>query len=413
MKPMTHLVIAPQRRDAAQQKGRARRLSALAAALLMLALAAAAQGTTDRTDNGFLVREIKGSIPVSAPARLRIVSEAGNVTVHGAGAGALTYDIQMRLRASAPASRAALDAWPISVRRQRDLIVVAVGGGPRRARGGVRIDVAVPTLVRAVRVHAAVGNIVASGLSGEFRAETAAGNISADAIQGPVQVETAAGNVDLGHLASSVEAATAGGNIKLAEGGGSVSLESQGGNLQIGHAQGEVRAVTAGGSIHVESADGAVTAESAGGNIVLGRIGGAVRSETAGGNIRVARAASVQCQSGGGSLELKQVAGPVHATTEAGAILAQIVASSASFGPSLLQSGVGEITVYLPADLPVTLNVRIADAFGHRLISDFPRLRTASQPRDGELQVEEPLNGGGPLLRLISTSSNVTVDKLP
>lgn len=385
-------------------------LSAFAVALACGCAPAFARQTTHGAQAGYQIRDIRGSVPVPTPARLRIVAEVGNINLTASSGDTLTYRVELRLRGGAGA-RAALDNWPVSVRRSGDLILVSAAGVPEGRRGSARIDVAVPSAVRQTRVHTAVGNVSASGLAGSLVAQSAAGNIDADAIAGAAQIETAAGNVTLGRIGGPVHASTAGGNIRLASAGGDATLESQGGDLTVLHAAGALHLVTAGGSIRVGSAAGDVVAETEGGNINLGAIAGRVRSQTSGGNIEVASSAAAECQTGGGSLRLRQVAGPVEASTAAGAIFARITATSATFGDSLLRSGVGDITVFLPPGLPVTVSADLSDALGHHLSSDFAALEQAAHWQGGSLVVRAPLSGGGPVLRLISSSSNISVRK--
>lgn len=373
---------------------------------------APAQQTSYRQGGGAETREIRGEVPVPAPVRLRVVTEVGNVTLTRAANAALSYDITLRLRGSEPATRTALDAWPVSVRRTGSLIEVAVGA-PSGPGGEARLAIAVPDDVARITVHSAVGNIAARGVHGALVAESAAGNVNADELAGSLRVETAVGNVVLGRIAGFVRASTAGGNITLVSAGAGATLESQGGNLSVQSAAGPLRLITAAGSIQVGKAEGDVVAETAGGNIDLGDVAGRVRSQTSGGNIAIARASGVQCQSGSGSLRLREVAGPVRAATAAGSIFARITASRSTFGDSVLRTGIGDITVLLPPRLPVTVDVDLTGAFGHRFSSDFAALEQAAHAQGGTLVVSAPLNGGGPLLRLVSTSSNISIRKEP
>lgn len=370
------------------------------AALLATPHAAAQSG-------GEVFRTIHGEIPTPGPVTLRVATEVGNVQVSGGPAGTLTYTIHLRARRGSGA-QARLDAWPVSVRREGKEILIATGRGADSGHTHLTIAITAPPEVQSVEVHSAVGSISAERFPASLRAVTAAGNIGVVGVRGAVRVETAGGNIGLGDLGGSVSAATAGGDIILISAAGVVHLQSQGGSITIGHAGGKAQVATAGGGITIHSARGAVVAETAGGNIDLGNIAGPVRAQSGGGNIRIAAARGVQCQTGGGNIRLGNVDGPVQAITEAGSIQATITANAGQFGTSLLQSPNGEITVYLPAHLPVTVEALGANADGRRLISDFPQISAAA----GQASLGVRLNGGGPVLRIETSMGGIRILKI-
>ncbi|MGH9534637.1 MAG: DUF4097 family beta strand repeat-containing protein [Terriglobales bacterium] len=355
-----------------------------------------------------ITRTVAGSIPVRGPMQLHIAAELGNVRVSGARGNELTYTILLRTRAAADAS-AGLDAWPVSVRQEGDTILIATGRGPAEGHTQVQILVTAPPQVRAIQLHSAVGNLSASHLAGSLRAVTAAGNIAVDEVSGPVRVETAGGNISLGHLGGSIHASTAGGDITLAAAAGSVDLQSQGGNISVGEAAGPLRIATAGGAIVVGRAGGDVVAETAGGNIRLGPVAGTVRAESGGGNIRVAAARGLRCQTGAGDLDLGDVRGPVRAVTGAGSIHAVITAAAGEFAASLLQSSSGDIVVYLPRRLPVTVDA--ATTGGQQLSSDIPQIASAAARNQGA-SAQVSLNGGGPVLRIETSNGGIRIQQI-
>jgi hypothetical protein len=77
-------------------------------------------------------------------------------------------------------------------------------------------------------------------------------------------------------------------------------------------------------------------------------------------------------------------------------------------GESFLTTGAGDITVYVPSNVGMTIRAQ-ADAQGHarRIISDFPGIVVRSQ---GSLvEAEGAINGGGPLLRLSGTAGTIYI----
>ena len=74
----------------------------------------------------------------------------------------------------------------------------------------------------------------------------------------------------------------------------------------------------------------------------------------------------------------------------------------------------GDVVVYLPSELPVTIKASIEMANGHTIRSDFSGLTVTSDsgswgPR--EIHAEGKLNGGGPVLRVQTTNGNIEFRK--
>jgi TonB family protein len=128
----------------------------------------------------------------------------------------------------------------------------------------------------------------------------------------------------------------------------------------------------------------------------------------------VARVAgSTQLETGGGSILLTQVQGPLHASTGAGTITAWFASDGKVgklTGASQLESGQGDIVVYLPRGLPVTIEATIEMAGDHRIEAEpsWPLKITYSNSGAGRvLRGECTLNGGGEVLRLKTASGNI------
>ena len=165
----------------------------------------------------------------------------------------------------------------------------------------------------------------------------------------------------------------------------------------------------------LRGATGGIEARTAGGQIQVGETGGSVVAETAGGSIRLQGARGrVEVKTAGGGINLLQVRSGVRASTAAGCILAQIDAGQKAFAASDLETMAGDILVYLPPNLPVTVDAAIDMAAGHRIMSDFP----LNIQRDGQtfapktLRGEGALNGGGEVLRVRTVAGNIEIRKL-
>ena len=118
----------------------------------------------------------------------------------------------------------------------------------------------------------------------------------------------------------------------------------------------------------------------------------------------------VRATTSGGGIRLTGLTHGVMAKTAAGPIYAEFVASKSSFSESNLETSVGDVVVYLPPDLPVTVRATIDSAMGHRMISDFPEVKVSSEGGNWdarEVYGQGAINGGGPLLKIRTTAGNI------
>ena len=145
--------------------------------------------------------------------------------------------------------------------------------------------------------------------------------------------------------------------------------------------------------------------------IDLVHIDGPVQMETGGGGLKIVSATGlVKAESGGGSIELWGVPA-AHVETGAGAITAKFIASGER-SDSLLETGVGDVTVYLVPNINITVRASIEAATGHRIISDFPEIKVSSEGGQWEpklISAEGNLNGGGPVLKVRTTMGNIYI----
>jgi hypothetical protein len=119
-------------------------------------------------------------------------------------------------------------------------------------------------------------------------------------------------------------------------------------------------------------------------------------------------------QTGAGSIQCMNVKHGLRASTGGGGIVAEFIGKKGDFSDSHLEAGVGDITVYLPSDLGVTVMASIEFANGHRIQSDFPGIKVSQSSGFGpqEVSAEGELNGGGPTLKLHTTTGNISLRRL-
>jgi hypothetical protein len=87
-----------------------------------------------------------------------------------------------------------------------------------------------------------------------------------------------------------------------------------------------------------------------------------------------------------------------------------LAARGGAFTASRLETSAGDIVVYIPDDLKVTIQAAVELARGMGINSEFPDLkimRGNAQWRPRDVRAEGRLNGGGPLLIVHTTNGNI------
>jgi hypothetical protein len=364
------------------------------------------------------VEQIHCSIPVMEGGRLVFRADRGSVSVQPGPPGRLGCVVRLAAYSrNLDEARNCFDHYLFkAVRIPRGVLLNGQSFcGGNAGSLGARFGIEVP-LRFDLDIQTQGGNIDVANLSGQLRAETTGGDIRTGDVRGPVWVSTGAGMVHLGDIGQGVQASTAGGNIHVGNVNGRAVLHTSGGEIIAGIVNGPVTAQTGAGDIILQAASGPVEVETAGGQIHLGECGNTVHAETAAGNIQVAGArGGVSAQSAGGSINLLQAMSSVMAQTAAGRILAQIDANRKTFGPSQLDTQVGDIDVLLPPNLPVTIHAAIANAFGHRIVSDFPAVKLVKQDGGfmmGPIAGDGKLMGGGEPLELQTMMGSILIRRL-
>lgn len=106
----------------------------------------------------------------------------------------------------------------------------------------------------------------------------------------------------------------------------------------------------------------------------------------------------------------------MRAETGAGAIIVKLVSSSDVRNNSTLETSAGDITVYLAKDIPITVRAAIEMANGHTIRSDFGDIHVSNEggnwPGPRTVTAEGKLNGGGPVLKVRTSSGNISFLRL-
>jgi len=375
---------------------------------------------TPRREGRFWTEMDACYVPVKPGGRLVLRADRGTVTVVP-GTDSDKLECEVKLLAFTPSgtdarpffSRAAL----IARRAPPDgayLELKLPSRDPLAGRIGAFFSIQVPRRFN-LDLQTQDGGIQVCGLNGDLRASTAGGDIRSGDLTGAVRVDTGGGNITLGNIGQRLDAHTAGGSIRVGDVKGDAYFDSNGGDIVAGMIGGSAHAQTAAGDIVLRGASGPVTAETDGGQIQLGQCGSSVRADSAAGSIHLDGARGrVQAQTGGGSIDLLQVMGAVQAQTSMGNILAQIDAGHEAFSASSLRSIMGDVHVFVPADLPLTVNALIENGIGHAIASDFPLTMRRQSPGDlglGFVQGVGALAGGGPPLSLRTSLGSIEIRK--
>jgi hypothetical protein len=347
-------------------------------------------------DGAFWNVIVTGSFP---PQSVYRITAGGDLTVRGKHSKAIEYSINARIRGGdrAAARRAAEEFRALNVSGQ--LVF------PQSA--AVRVEL--PRKSSYLSLWSPGGEIDASDLTGSVRADSAAGRILLDRIAGDAEIHSSGGPTILGTIGGVVRCYSGGGTIRAVKVQGGAVFESDGGDIQLGEVEGAVRAITAAGGIRIDHAGSSVYADTFGGPISILRALGIVTARSAGGPIDVAEAPSVQCRSASGTIRLNNVSGELHAETERGSIVAEIL-SGRPLKDSLLLTRAGDITVFIPSDIGVTIQ---AECGGTRsraaIVSDFSGFRISSAP--ATVMARGQVNGGGPLLRLTAAGGRIEIKR--
>jgi DUF4097 and DUF4098 domain-containing protein YvlB len=379
--------------------------------LLLLLPPALGQQTRVSREGGSWAQEITGSL--SAAKNLHVKVDLGTVRVQGGSQSAINYVIRNRsYSGSEDKARRQFDSYKVNTYVRGDTAwIVGDWQGGRAQRFSSEFSIDVPRSMDWVKVETDGGSVTTAGISGRVDATSGGGTIRLDDIGGNVNAETGGGGIDAGTIGGDLSLRTGGGGIKVGSAKGRINAESGGGSVTVISGMQEATLETGGGSIQVERCAGRVKASTGGGSIELGDIGGPAEIETGGGSIRLTSAKGpVRAETGGGSIELNGVPS-ARAETGAGGIIAKFI-TGGDRSDSSLETSAGDITVYLAPSLSISVWASIEVANGHNIHTDFSEIRVSSEGGDygpKTVTAEGNLNGGGPVLKVRTTTGDITI----
>jgi len=355
-------------------------------------LAAVAQNSNSkvfRLSNGEWVEQLTGSLP--AKKMVKVTTTAGPIHLTGGQQSNISYTVTKHVRAgSEEAARRELARLHFTVNAVGDYAQLR-GECDFESRGYVGFDLNVPAQTVLAKLETNGGSISANNIAGKLHATTGGGSIQMDQI-GEGYASSGGGNIDVGTVERDVRIETGGGSIKIGTVGGQIVAASGGGTLTIGTGKG-MNLETGGGTIQVNKCSGEMKASTGGGSIYVKEVSG-----------------HAQVESGGGSIHVGPVQGGLQVETGSGPIVAVLAAGSTRFTDSRLETAAGDIVVYIPADLKVTIRAAVEISRGSGISSDFSGLKITRPDQHWgpkEVYAEGALNGGGPVLHVHTTTGSI------
>jgi len=377
--------------------------------LLCVLAALAPQVLAQETQSGSSSQAMSGTLAAARNVRVKV--DMGSVVVHGGQQQGISYAVQGRSYSSDRGAHRQFGSFKINSYVRGDTAWIVgewQGGRPHRFAGEFVINI--PRDTDSVKIETGGGGVEVTGVAGRLDVESGGGKIRVDDIGGSVGVETGGDSIEIGTVGGDLKLETGGGNITIKSVKGKISAETGGGNVVV--LSGEQGAVieAGGGNVDIKRCLGRVKASTGGGNISLGDIGGPADIDTGGGSIRLTSAKGrVGANSGAGSIELYGVPS-ARVETGAGGITVKFINTGAERSDSMLETSAGDITVYIAPDVAISVRASVDLGNGHHITSDFPDIHIGSEggpwsPRT--LNAEGKLNGGGPVLKVRTTSGDI------
>ncbi len=384
---------------------------AIGVALAVVAsLPVAAQNSRIFHEGNAWVEEISGTLPAARMVHVR--TDMGAITVQGGTQHDITYVVRKRIYAGTEEqARRELAAFHVTASSRGG--AATLEGDAERGHNFRKISIDfslnTPRDLEIMTAETDGGSINVRSITGRVKTESGGGSVSLSDIAGPISAETGGGSVAVSNSSGELSLRTGGGSISVTSTkGGKVSASTGGGSISISDAQQAVMVDTGGGSIDIKQCGSDVHAATGGGSIDVGEVAGGARLSTGGGSIRLTSARGpVTASTGGGSIQLYRLMSGARAETGAGSVTAEFLGVTSD---SLLQTSFGDVVVYIGPQAKVTVRATIDMANGQKIRSDFPELKITSEGGDygpRSYSAEGAINGGGPVLRVRTTSGNI------
>jgi DUF4097 and DUF4098 domain-containing protein YvlB len=362
-------------------------------------------------EGGTWGQEITGSL--AGVKVLHVKVDMGSVIVRGGQQQGINYVVHTNYRTSSEQdARRQIEQYKISAWVKGDTAwIVGDWQGDREPRHfSGEFSVTVPREIAVVKLQTDGGSVEATGIAGHVEAESGGGSMRFDDIGGGASADTGAGSIEVGTVSGDLGLHTGGGSIEVRRAEGKVVAETGGGSVEIQFCAKGASIETGANSIIVRHCNGKVKVSTGGGSVDLSDIDGPAEIETGGGRIHLMSIKGhVHAETGGGGIELYGVPS-AQAETGVGGINVKLVNTGSERHDSDLETESGDITVYIASDVAINVRASVDMGSGHHITSEFPEILIASegnqwQPRT--LNAEGKLNGGGPVLKVHTSSGDI------
>jgi DUF4097 and DUF4098 domain-containing protein YvlB len=380
--------------------------------LALLVPLVVAQETHVVREGGAWGQEITGSL--AAVKNLRVKVDMGSVVVHGGQQQGINYVIHTLFgNSSEQDARRQFEQYKITAYVKGDTawIVGDWQGGRQPRHCASEFSVTVPREMALLKLETEGGNVDATGVTGRVEAQSGGGSMHLDDIGGGAYAETGGGSIEIGTVNGELGLHTGGGSIEVHHASGKVTAETGGGSVEIQSGSQGAVIETGGGSIELRQCNGKAKVSTGGGSVDLSDIAGPAEIETGGGSIHLTSAKGhVIAQTGGGGIELYGVPS-ARAETGAGGVVVKLVNTGGERHDSDLETGAGDIVVFIASDVAVNVRASVDVANGHHITSDFPEIQISSEggqwgPKT--YTAEGKLNGGGPVLKVHTSTGDIS-----
>ena len=301
--------------------------------------------------------------PVSDGATVKINAPIGNLQVDTNGRDAVEVEVNSK----------DIEVREICAKDRAEYTAVA----PGQIRSSIDWKIVVPRNVNLDLVTNGGSIRLVGDSDGWATLRTSGGSVTVGNIKGRTAIITQGGFIKAGNIGESAELrSSSAGSIEVANIGGNADLHTAGGSITTGVVNGKVKADSAGGGIYIKGArdEVVVTAES---NIF---IGDALRinAKSVGGNITNPKnRGPFKGETDSGDIRLESAGGWVEASTGFGSIYVKLNPVSITDDLHItLQSGVGDISIYIPERLKGVIEATIERPAltARRIFSDFPMI---------------------------------------
>jgi TonB family protein len=387
-----------------------------------------------------------GDLSVISGMTLHLTADLGNVRIQTspqATSPKLHYTVHIETDVPDPVGQRLLASYSLTTRETLDEVFLS-GALPnmhlqsalnrhaataRNAQFWVQFTLTVPVNF-SLDISTGAGDIETTDIGGHVILSTQGGAVTTGRIgtmshflggdRPTAKIETGGGPITLNDVLGDVDAYTTGGHITVTNIDGNAKLRTGGGHIRATRITGTAQLDTEGGNIAVGETGSFVSVRTGGGQIDFGEARGSVHAQTGGGGIRVMYVAGpMEVASSSGSICLTRVADTVKAQTNDGSITAWITPESAHHpqtvrlpGASQLASRNGDIVVFLPRNISMTIDATV-DSGGPGRIEADPSLplNVLSRP-DGMVHAVASLNGGGAPLKLHTMAGKIQLQYL-